>query len=158
MATRPCLINQRVARQREEDISAYLPSSSRLLPPPPPLTSSPELRATRAAERHRRKISSSPSTRWTFLNRSTQRHSRPITTSSPIQNTGRNCLDSSSMRTLCCGEPQADVFVIFRSEFINDSDAIRAFEDYLRASKGSLTPNEIAKIRDHTGVVGMAGT
>ncbi|KAF8348530.1 hypothetical protein F5887DRAFT_950484 [Amanita rubescens] len=50
------------------------------------------------------------------------------------------------------------LFRFLKSEFINDSDAIRAFEDYLRASKGSLTPNEIAKIRDHTGVVGMAGT
>lgn len=45
-----------------------------------------------------------------------------------------------------------------RSEFINESDAVHAFEDYLRASKGSLTANEIAKIRDHTGIVGMAGT
>ena len=48
--------------------------------------------------------------------------------------------------------------VIFRSEFVNESDAVLAFEDYLRATKGSLTPNEIAKIRDHTGIVGMAGT
>ncbi|KAF8635388.1 hypothetical protein AX15_000391 [Amanita polypyramis BW_CC] len=45
-----------------------------------------------------------------------------------------------------------------KSEFANESDAVHAFEDYLRATKGSLTPNEIAKIRDHTGIVGMAGT
>ncbi|KAK2461171.1 hypothetical protein APHAL10511_006698 [Amanita phalloides] len=45
-----------------------------------------------------------------------------------------------------------------KSEFSNESDAIHAFEDYLRATKGSLTANEIAKIRDHTGIVGMAGT
>ncbi len=60
---------------------------------------------------------------------------------------------------LFCGRGADELFYfIFRSEFINDSDAARAFEDYLRASKGSLTPNEIAKIRDHTGIVGMAGT
>ena len=45
-----------------------------------------------------------------------------------------------------------------RSEFSSDTDAIHAFEDYLRATKASLTANEIAKIRDHTGIVGMAGT
>jgi len=44
------------------------------------------------------------------------------------------------------------------SEFTSDADAIHAFEDYLRATKASLTANEIAKIRDHTGIVGMAGT
>ena len=32
------------------------------------------------------------------------------------------------------------------------------FEDFLRASKGSMSASEIAKIRDHVGVVGMAGT
>jgi len=45
-----------------------------------------------------------------------------------------------------------------RSEFSDDSDALLAFEDYLRASKGMLTASEIAKIRDEVGVSGMAGT
>lgn len=45
-----------------------------------------------------------------------------------------------------------------RSEFSNESDALQAFEDYLCASKGSLTASEIAKIRDEVGVIGMAGT
>ncbi|KAG1869979.1 hypothetical protein F4604DRAFT_1881331 [Suillus subluteus] len=44
------------------------------------------------------------------------------------------------------------------TEFSNDSDSLIAFEDFLRASKGGLTASEIAKIRDHVGVVGMAGT
>jgi UV excision repair protein RAD23 len=47
---------------------------------------------------------------------------------------------------------------IIRTEFSSDSDALIAFEDFLRASKGGLTASEIAKIRDHVGVVGMAGT
>jgi len=45
-----------------------------------------------------------------------------------------------------------------RSEFRTDGDVLLAFEDFLCASKGTLTAFEIAKIRDHVGVVGMAGT
>ncbi|KAI0045020.1 hypothetical protein FA95DRAFT_176400 [Auriscalpium vulgare] len=45
-----------------------------------------------------------------------------------------------------------------RSEFPVNSDANTAFEDFLNASKGVLTPSEIAKIRDYVGVIGMAGT
>jgi len=45
-----------------------------------------------------------------------------------------------------------------RAEFSNESDALVVFEDFLRASKGGMTASEIAKIRDHVGVVGMAGT
>ena len=45
-----------------------------------------------------------------------------------------------------------------RNELPNRGDASVAFEDYLAASKGVLTPSEIAKIRDRVGVVGMAGT
>ncbi|KAF8548966.1 hypothetical protein OG21DRAFT_1422140 [Imleria badia] len=45
-----------------------------------------------------------------------------------------------------------------RAEFSNESDALIVFEDFLRASKGGMTASEIAKIRDHVGVVGMAGT
>lgn len=39
-----------------------------------------------------------------------------------------------------------------------EADVLTAFEDFLRASKGSLTASQIAKIRDQVGVVGMAGT
>ncbi|KAJ7485715.1 hypothetical protein FB451DRAFT_1350185 [Mycena latifolia] len=45
-----------------------------------------------------------------------------------------------------------------RSEFKTDADAQIAFENFIIASKGTLTANEIAKIRDHVGVIGMAGT
>ncbi|KZT25690.1 hypothetical protein NEOLEDRAFT_1064568 [Neolentinus lepideus HHB14362 ss-1] len=44
------------------------------------------------------------------------------------------------------------------TEFQNYDDAVTAWEDFLRVSKGTLTPGQIAKIRDHVGVVGMAGT
>ena len=44
-----------------------------------------------------------------------------------------------------------------RSRFPSNGDASIAFEDYLAASKGVLTANEIAKIRDSVGVTGMAG-
>jgi len=50
------------------------------------------------------------------------------------------------------------LYSFLRTEFTNDGDALLAFEDFLRAAKGNLTANEIAKIRDHVGVVGMAGT
>ena len=45
-----------------------------------------------------------------------------------------------------------------RTEFTSDADAVLAFEDYLRASKGVLSASEVARIRDRVGVVGMAGT
>lgn len=45
-----------------------------------------------------------------------------------------------------------------KDEFQTPTDVHSAFEDFLRATKGSLTPSEIAKIRDRVGVIGMAGT
>ncbi|KZP24986.1 ubiquitin-like protein [Athelia psychrophila] len=45
-----------------------------------------------------------------------------------------------------------------KAEFKTETDGLLAFEEFLRASKGTLTASEIAKIRDHVGVVGMAGT
>jgi len=50
------------------------------------------------------------------------------------------------------------VLVFCRSEFIVEGDALTAFENFFRASKGALTPSQIAKIRDQVGIVGMAGT
>ncbi|KAF4618772.1 hypothetical protein D9613_010023 [Agrocybe pediades] len=49
------------------------------------------------------------------------------------------------------------LYAFLQQEFTNETDVHTAFEDFLCASKGSLTPHEIAKIRDTTGVVGMAG-
>ncbi|KAJ3513010.1 hypothetical protein NLJ89_g3191 [Agrocybe chaxingu] len=49
------------------------------------------------------------------------------------------------------------LFTFLKTEFTTEGDAILAFEDFLCATKGSLTASEIAKIRDTTGVVGMAG-
>jgi len=46
----------------------------------------------------------------------------------------------------------------YRTEFTNEADVHVAFEDFLAAAKGNLTASEIAKIRDHVGIVGMAGT
>ena len=43
-------------------------------------------------------------------------------------------------------------------EFTTEADLRLAFEDFLCATKGSLTASQIAKIRDTVGVVGMAGT
>lgn len=49
-------------------------------------------------------------------------------------------------------------FDLFLSpRFSSRSDVENAFEEFFRASKGSLTPHQIAKIRDHVGVTGMAG-
>lgn len=48
--------------------------------------------------------------------------------------------------------------LFLRTEFSSKDDAGAAFEQFLIASKGSLTVGEIAKIRDQVGVVGMAGT
>jgi len=45
-----------------------------------------------------------------------------------------------------------------RDEFATEADALRAWEDFLRASKASLTASEIARIRDRVGIMGMAGT
>lgn len=55
----------------------------------------------------------------------------------------------------------AELFIYgtgYRREFKTETDINLAFEDFLCATKGSLTPSEIAKIRDTVGVVGMGGT
>ncbi|ESK90889.1 ubiquitin family protein [Moniliophthora roreri MCA 2997] len=48
--------------------------------------------------------------------------------------------------------------IFLKSEFPNEIDAVTAWEEFLTISKANLTASEIAKIRDHVGVVGMAGT
>ncbi|KAF9447742.1 ubiquitin-like protein [Macrolepiota fuliginosa MF-IS2] len=50
------------------------------------------------------------------------------------------------------------LLTFLKSEFTTEGDALQAWEEFLRASKGSLTASEIARIRDRVGVVGMAGT
>ncbi|KAK7044453.1 hypothetical protein R3P38DRAFT_3431846 [Favolaschia claudopus] len=46
----------------------------------------------------------------------------------------------------------------YSSSFPAPADAARAWEDFLRASKNTLTASEVARIRDRCGVSGMAGT
>ncbi|KAL4066972.1 hypothetical protein V8B97DRAFT_1978811 [Scleroderma yunnanense] len=65
---------------------------------------------------------------------------------------------SSYQSTVCEPEFWVRLLSFLRTEFTNENDALIAFEDFLRASKGAMTASEIAKIRDHVGVVGMAGT
>jgi len=48
-------------------------------------------------------------------------------------------------------------FAAYRKEFPMDGDANLAFENFLCATKGSLTASEIAMIRDTVGVIGMGG-
>jgi len=50
-----------------------------------------------------------------------------------------------------------DLLDFLSRRFTTRSDVENAFEEFFRASKGSLTANQIAKIRDHVGVTGMAG-
>ncbi|KAG7098293.1 hypothetical protein E1B28_000256 [Marasmius oreades] len=50
------------------------------------------------------------------------------------------------------------MWAFLSTEFSNGSDSRAAWEEFLNASKGYLTAHEIAKIRDHVGLVGMAGT
>ena len=64
-------------------------------------------------------------------------------------------LEVSSIHVLCVALSRR---IFSRSEFQNEADALNAWEEFLRVSKGDLTASEIAKIRDHVGVVGMAGT
>ncbi|KLO09834.1 hypothetical protein SCHPADRAFT_922264 [Schizopora paradoxa] len=44
-----------------------------------------------------------------------------------------------------------------RAEFVTPEDTRSAFEAFFVGSKGQLSPNEIAKIRDTVGIVGMSG-
>ncbi|KAJ7255838.1 hypothetical protein B0H12DRAFT_524030 [Mycena haematopus] len=50
------------------------------------------------------------------------------------------------------------LLVFLNDSFPSPSDAGRAWEDFLRAAKNTLTASEIARIRDTVGVSGMAGT
>ncbi|KZT37469.1 ubiquitin-domain-containing protein [Sistotremastrum suecicum HHB10207 ss-3] len=52
----------------------------------------------------------------------------------------------------------ARLYAFLKKEFSSPEDAAIAFEDFLRATKGQLSPGEIAKIRDEVGVFGMSGT
>jgi len=49
------------------------------------------------------------------------------------------------------------MYEFLRAEFVNPEDARSAFEAFFVGSKGQLSPNEIAKIRDTVGVMGMGG-
>lgn len=49
------------------------------------------------------------------------------------------------------------LYAFLKTEFALQNDAQDAFEDFLNSSKGSLSAHEIAKIRDHVGIFGMAG-
>jgi len=51
----------------------------------------------------------------------------------------------------------SDLLDFLSSRFATRSDVENAFEEFFRASKTSLTPHQIAKIRDHVGITGMAG-
>ncbi|KAF5380248.1 hypothetical protein D9757_008231 [Collybiopsis confluens] len=50
------------------------------------------------------------------------------------------------------------MLALLRAEFTSEADALTAFECFLAASKGDISVSDIAKIRDHVGVIGMAGT
>lgn len=50
------------------------------------------------------------------------------------------------------------LYEFLQREFRTETDINLAFEDFLCATKGSLTASEIARIRDTVGVVGMGGT
>ncbi|TRM63537.1 hypothetical protein BD626DRAFT_494613 [Schizophyllum amplum] len=65
---------------------------------------------------------------------------------------------SAFQTTLATPEFWDRLYSFLRTEFAADTDSQRAFEDFLAASKSSLSASEIARIRDHVGVVGMAGT
>jgi len=65
---------------------------------------------------------------------------------------------SSYGATVSQPEFWARLYSFLASEFTTEADTVAAFEDFFRASKGSLSASQIAKIRDHVGVVGMAGT
>ncbi|EJC97690.1 uncharacterized protein FOMMEDRAFT_98302 [Fomitiporia mediterranea MF3/22] len=50
------------------------------------------------------------------------------------------------------------LYSFLRSEFPQAGDADQAFEAFLLGSKGSLSPSDIARIRDTIGITGMNGS
>lgn len=65
---------------------------------------------------------------------------------------------SSYHKTISNPEFWVKLYAFLVDEFATDADLHIAFEDFLCASKATLSPSEIAKIRDTVGIVGMAGT
>ncbi|KAF8814664.1 hypothetical protein BYT27DRAFT_7205615 [Phlegmacium glaucopus] len=65
---------------------------------------------------------------------------------------------STFHRTVAQPEFWERLHTFLKNEFQTPADVHSAFEDFLCATKGSLTPSEIAMIRDQVGVVGMSGT
>jgi UV excision repair protein RAD23 len=70
----------------------------------------------------------------------------------------QNETQSTYHQTVAKPEFWEGLYTFLSKEFTTDADVHLAFEDFLCATKGSLTASEIAKIRDTVGVVGMAGT
>lgn len=51
-----------------------------------------------------------------------------------------------------------DLYAFLQTQFSGKvDDASAAFEEFLLSAKNKLTPNEIARIRDRVGVIGMGG-
>jgi len=68
------------------------------------------------------------------------------------------CAESTYHTTISKPEFWEHLYVFLSSEFVAANDAEAAWENFFLASKGSLSPSQIAKIRENVGVSGMAGT
>jgi len=81
-----------------------------------------------------------------------------LLTLDPHVHAGEGEVLSSYQSTVVKPEFWERLFVFLKKEFMTDEDALTAFENFLRASKGAMTASQIAKIRDQVGIMGMAGT
>ncbi|KAJ7897429.1 hypothetical protein B0H13DRAFT_2196560 [Mycena leptocephala] len=125
---------------------------------PPTLTLDPPLATSTGPRRHTRipsvVLSPSPSSE------SPAASVNDITLTLDADHDGGLPSEELSAYHVALAEPEFwEKLLAFLSEsFPAPADAERAWEDFLRASKGTLTASEVARIRDHVGVVGMAGT
>jgi len=137
-------------------VNTPVPESEPAVPEPPSLTLEPE---TTRSDRHRRVpsviLSPSPNTLTPL------REGAPVDVALSLDD-GDILLPAHAPPTpyqnvISSPDSWGDLLDFLSPRFQSRSDVENAFEEFFRASKGSLTPHQIAKIRDHIGVTGMAG-
>ncbi|EGO03857.1 hypothetical protein SERLA73DRAFT_175539 [Serpula lacrymans var. lacrymans S7.3] len=137
------------------------PPSLEMKPVTPPSESSMSDANLKPGRRHQRipSVVLSPSPSMVSLESEKPQDINLTLDTSSIPTASMSNATRSTYQTTISQPPFWDrLYSFLRTEFAADGDALTAFEDFLRASKGGLTASEIAKIRDHVGVVGMAGT
>ncbi|KAJ7185345.1 hypothetical protein C8R46DRAFT_880843 [Mycena filopes] len=140
---------------------ADIPMADATAPPPPKLTLDPPASAPGGPRRHTRipSVVLSPSPSSESPPGGVTGESKDITLTLDADALAMPTEELSTYHA-ALAEPEfwEKLLVFLNTSSFSPSDAERAWEDFLRAAKNTLTASEVARIRDRVGVSGMAGT